>query len=440
MTQESRTTRSARIRGELAVPLEKEKEVKSANHLFAYQEIIGKNLEASLTELLQTILAGAVNLNASDIHFEPQEDRVRLRVRVDGVLQDILDLETNVYKKILSRIKLLAGLKLNISDRPQDGRFSILMQGRGLEVEIRTSALPAEYGESVVMRILNPESLKDLEQLGLRKDLLEKVREEIKKPNGMIIATGPTGCGKTTTLYAFCKKLSSPEIKIITIEDPIEYHLEGLSQTQVDPKKGYDFASGLRSIVRQDPDVILVGEVRDQQTVDIALQAALTGHLVLTTLHTNDAAGVVARLISLEGKVANIGPALNMVVGQRLARKVCSDCKKMRKPNAEELTEIKEQVSALPDSLKEYKKQKIEKIAQAVGCEKCNKTGYRGRTGIFELFLMDEEIEELIQEKPSIAKLRRVARGKGMTTMKQDGILKVLKGETTLEEVKRIAG
>ncbi len=419
------------------MPAEREQEVENINNLSAYQEVIEKNLEGSLTEMLQMIFAGAVNLNTSDIHFEPQEDRTRLRIRMDGVLQDVLDLEKDTYKKILSRIKLLAGLKLNISDRPQDGRFSILMKGRGLEVEIRTSALPAEYGESVVMRLLNPESLKNLEQLGLRKDLLQKVQEEIEKPNGMIIVTGPTGCGKTTTLYAFCKKLSNPKIKIITIEDPIEYHLKGLSQTQVDPKKGYDFASGLRSIVRQDPDVILVGEIRDKQTVDIALQAALTGHLVLTTLHTNDAAGVVARLISLEGKVANIGPALNMVVGQRLVRKICDQCKETRKPTAEELKEIKNQVSALPAPLK---KEEIGEVAQAVGCKRCNNTGYRGRTGIFELFLVDEEIEELIQEKPSISKLRRVAQKKGMTTMKQDGILKVLRGKTTLEEVKRVTG
>jgi len=426
-----------KIQGEISLSAERENEFEKIKHLSSLSTTIESNLEAPLTKLLQTIFAGIVNLNASDIHFEPQEEKVRLRARIDGVLQDVIDITPALYKKILSRIKLLAGLKLNISDRPQDGRFSILFEGKGLEIEIRTSALPAEYGESVVMRVLNPESLKDLGELGLRKDLLQTVLEQIKKPNGMVAVTGPTGCGKTTTLYAMCKKLSSPEIKIITIEDPIEYHIEGLSQTQVDPKKGYDFASGLRSIVRQDPDVILVGEMRDKETVDIALQASLTGHLVLTTLHTNDAAGVVTRLISLGGKTANIGPAINMVAAQRLVRKVCPECGTLRKPTAEEEKMMKKELSLLPGQVK---KPEIEKIPEVKGCKACNNTGYKGRTGIFELFMVDDELEEMVHEKPSIAKLRRAAREKGMTNMKQDGVLKVLKGFTTLEEVERVTG
>ena len=268
------------------------------------------------------ILAGAVKLKASDIHIEPEEEQAKLRVRIDGMLQDALSLDNKIYKSIVSRIKLLAKLKLNVSDRPQDGRFSILF--KETEIEIRASSLPSEYGESIVMRILDPNSLVNIESLGLRKDLVKIFNKEIKQPNGMIIVTGPTGSGKTTTLYAILKKLNNPKIKIITIEDPIEYHLKGISQTQVDPKKGYSFASGLRSIMRQDPDVILVGEIRDLETAKIALQAALTGHLVLTTLHTNNAAGTIARLQALGEKPVNIAPAINMAIAQRLVRKAVS--------------------------------------------------------------------------------------------------------------------
>ena len=297
-------------------------------------------LNKSTTELLEIILGGGIYIEASDIHFEPKKERVKSRVRIDGVLHDILTFDSKIYRALLSRIKLISGIKLNITDRPQDGRFSIILS-EGLTIEIRVSILPTEYGESIVMRILNPKSLINMEDLGVRKDLLKIIEREIRRPYGMIIVTGPTGSGKTTALYSFLKKIQRPEIKIITIEDPIEYHLKGISQTQVGPKKGYDFVNGLKSIMRQDPDVILVGEIRDLETVKTALQAALTGHLVFTTLHTNDAAGVIARLISLGAKPSTIGPAINITVGQRLVRKVCKECLKLEKPNFEELKEIK---------------------------------------------------------------------------------------------------
>ncbi len=310
-------------------------------HVPAYKKQIEENLEVSTTDLLAVIFSGAVSLGASDIHIEPSEKEVEMRIRLDGMLHPVLKFDKKTYKRISSRLKLISGLKLNISDRPQDGRFTVVLEKKDLNIEIRISSLPAEHGETFVMRILNPEALREIEKLGLREDLLKEVKKAIKQPHGMILSTGPTGSGKTTTLYAFCKKINSPEKKIVTIEDPIEYHLEGISQTQVDPKKGYDFASGLRAIVRQDPDVILVGEMRDAETVNIALQAALTGHLVFSTLHTNSAAGVVTRLLSLKGKIANIGPALNIVLGQRLLRKVCEDCKKMRKVKNKELEKLK---------------------------------------------------------------------------------------------------
>ena len=433
---------SKKITGEIEISpaslREIEKEIKNVSD---FKEKIEAVLTKSITEILEVILGGAISLNASDIHIEPREEEVKIRTRIDGVLQDVLLLKKEVYEELLSRIKLLSGLKLNITDRPQDGRFSIAFTGKlgAQTIEIRTSALPAEYGESIVLRILNPKSLIDMEALGLREDLFGLFKKEIKKPNGMIIVTGPTGCGKTTTLYAFLRKIQSPEIKIITIEDPIEYHLEGISQTQVDPGKGYDFANGLRAIVRQDPDVILVGEIRDLETVETALQSALTGHLVFTTLHTNDAAGTVARLTNLGAKSSNIGPAVNMAIAQRLIRKVCQKCREFKKISPEELKKLKKELS----SLKAIKIPKLFpglKITKIKGCKYCNHTGYRGRIGIFEAFLLDDEMEKFILKNPSIAELKEKAKKKGMVAMSQDGLIKVLEGVTTTEEVERVTG
>ncbi len=394
---------------------------------------LGEFLNKSTTELLEIILGGGIYIEASDVHFEPKKELVKFRVRIDGVLHDILAFDSKIYRALLSRIKLISGIKLNITDRPQDGRFSIILS-ESLTIEIRVSILPAEYGESIVMRILNPKSLINMKTLGLRKDLLKIIEREIRRPYGMIIVTGPTGSGKTTALYSFLKKIQRPEIKIITIEDPIEYHLKGVSQTQVSPQKGYDFVNGLKSIMRQDPDVILVGEIRDLETVKTALQAALTGHLVFTTLHTNDAAGVIARLTSLGAKPSTIGPAINITVGQRLARRVCKECLKLEKPNSEELKEIKKSLKGI------IKIKKGIKIPKVKGCKYCNFTGYRGRIGIFEAFLIDDEIENFILENPSIAALRKKIVKKGMVSIQQDGILKVLAGITTIEEIKRVTG
>ena len=294
----------------------------------SYIQAINEASTKDTSEFVKTIMAGAIFLDASDLHLEAEENGGALRIRIDGLLQNVYTFSFVAYQSLISRIKLLSQMKLNIEKKPQDGRFTVIIENneKPEEIEIRASTLPSEYGETIVMRILNPKSLIDLEQLGLRKDLYQTFIEQVQKPNGMIIVTGPTGSGKTTTLYAFLKKIKNPEIKIVTIEDPIEYRLEGISQTQVDPKRGYDFASGLRSIVRQDPDVILVGEIRDLETASIALQAALTGHLVFSTLHTNDAAGTVSRLQALGEKPVNIAPALNMIVAQRLVRKVCPYC------------------------------------------------------------------------------------------------------------------
>jgi type IV pilus assembly protein PilB len=420
---------SKKIVGE--VRIEKEILEKEIRNILVLKREIEAVLNKEITKILDTILGGSIKLEASDIHIEPKENEAKLRVRLDGILQDVLIFERKIYEALLSRIKLLSGMKLNIFDRPQDGRFTVFFEK--LPIEIRSSTLPAEWGESIVMRILNPKSLISLEELGLREDLLKIFKREIKKPNGMIIVTGPTGSGKTTTLYAILKEIQNPEIKIITIEDPIEYHLEGITQTQVDPKAGYDFANGLRAIVRQDPDVILVGEIRDLETAQIAIQAALTGHLVLTTLHTNDAAGTVARLVALGEKPVNIAPAINMAVAQRLVRKVCKKCSVLEKPSKEEFEKIREGLKNL-----NVKIPKDLKIKKARGCEDCNFTGYRGRTGIFEAFLVDEEMERFILTSPSISDLREMAKKKGMITMYQDGLLKVIDGVTTIEEVERV--
>jgi len=390
----------------------------------------------NVTELLDVILASSIIISSSDIHFEPQEDQARLRVRIDGVLQDVLFFDLKIYRNLLSRLKLLSKIKLNITDKPQDGRFTISIEEN--LIEIRTSTLPSEYGESVVMRILNPKSLIGLEALGLRKDLLETFEKEIKKPNGMIIVTGPTGSGKTTTLYAFLMKIQNPEIKIITIEDPIEYHLKGISQTQVAPEKGYDFSQGLRSIVRQDPDVILVGEIRDLETAKIALQASLTGHLVLSTLHTNDAAGTIPRLIDLGADAASIAPALSMAVGQRLIRKICPKCATLVKPSAKEFQEIEKGLKNLPKNIKIPALDKNLKIPKIKGCEFCNGMGYKGRKGLFEAFLIDGEMERFILTNPPVSAIRDLAMKKGMVTMYQSGLIDVVLGETTLEEVNRM--
>lgn len=390
--------------------------------------------QKNVSSVVELLLAGALALDASDIHIEPEEESIRLRLRVDGLMRDILSLDAHMYKLILSRIKLLSSMKLNIRDVSQDGRFSVAFGN--FEIQIRSSILPGEYGENIVLRVLNPSSLLSLEQLGIRQDILGMVEKQIRQPNGMILATGPTGSGKTTTLYAFLKKLKTPEVKIITIEDPIEYHLLGISQTQVAPERGYTFASGLRAILRQDPDIILIGEIRDLETADTALQSSLTGHLLLSTLHTNDVAGVVPRLVDIGVSPSVIGPALNMAIAQRLVRRICDDCKTMRRATEQELRKLN-----APELVAIWGKiDPALKIAEAKGCGRCDNTGYKGRIGIYEILINTPLFEKFILTNPSITEIREYAKERGMLTLKQDGFLKVLEGITTIEEVERVAG
>jgi len=391
------------------------------------------------SQLLEIILGGSMDLRASDIHMEPTEGNGVLRYRIDGLLHTAYtDITPPVYRSIVMRIKLLSNLKLNVVTEPQDGRFTIRLSDR--DIEIRTSIIPSEFGETIVMRLLDPRALKvNLEELGWRKDDLMIVKQEIEKPNGLILNTGPTGSGKTTTLYAFLKNILSSEIKIITVEDPVEYHIAGVSQTQVNADANYTFASGLRSILRQDPDVILIGEIRDKETAEIALNAALTGHLVLSTLHTNDAVGAIPRLLDLGAKPNILGPALSLVIAQRLVRILCPHCK-VPVPVSPALKEKMDSfVAALPV--------RVDKSAYAhyaphapKGCEQCGGLGYRGRTSIFELFVIDDTIEESIYKNPTGIELINLAKKQGMVTMQEDGVLKVLLGITGIEEVERTTG
>ena len=443
------TPARAQIKGSVQIPAVFAKEIQAATKTIVQLKTRIDGIDhVDITPLLHTLLVSALFLDASDIHIEPEKQAVKLRLRIDGILQNITLLPLQTHKVLLSRIKLVSGAKLNITKRPQDGRFSFII-GNSPPIEVRVSTLPSEYGEAAVLRVLNPQNLIALKDLGVRKDLLALFVKTLKKPNGMIIATGPTGSGKTTTLYAFLRAVQKPEIKIITIEDPIEYHLEGISQTQVDstPQKvkadgtrirQYDFATGLQAIMRQDPDVILVGEIRDLDTAQIALQAALTGHLVLSTLHTNDAPGTVSRLLSLKASPVNIAAALNIVVGQRLVRKVCSRCATLESAQPQELREIKAGLQSIAPVLN-IKLPKIFKLARPKGCVQCNMTGYKGRTGIFEAIEVSDEMEEFIATSPPTSALRNYAVKKGMITIHQDGLLKVIQGITTLEEIARVA-
>ena len=397
------------------------------------QEVLAMKKSYRISRIVEIITAGALATEASDIHIEPEEDYVRLRYRLDGVLIDVLNFDLETYNHLLSRIKLLSGLKLNIKKDAQDGRFSIKLND--IDIEIRTSILPGAYNESIVLRVLNPKTIAvPMEELGIQPKLLKIIEQEIARPNGMILTTGPTGSGKTTTLYAFLKKIHNPDIKIITIEDPIEYHLPGIVQTQVNDK-GYTFLDGLRSALRQDPDVIMVGEIRDSETAAIAINSAQTGHLVFSTLHTNNAAGTFPRLIDLGVNPKVITSAINIAIAQRLLRKLCPTCKKQAPIEGEQKVFIDSVIATIVD------KKDIPNITamwEAVGCDKCNKTGYKGRIGIYEAIITDETIEKIVKENPSEREIMIVAAPQGIYTMKQDGVIKALQGVTSLDELKRV--
>lgn len=387
---------------------------------------------SDLSPFLEFVFVGARLLRASDIHFEPEESAVRVRFRIDGVLCDAGNIPRDFYRLLSSRMKIISGMKLN-ADRPQDGRFTV-RYGQG-DYEARTSSTPSHYGEAFVIRLLDPASIAlDLDGLGFRPDDLAIVSAEIGMPNGMILVTGPTGSGKTTSLYAFLRKRSRTSEKTITIEDPIEYSLPGIEQTQANPEAGYSFAAGLRAIVRQDPDVILVGEIRDAETAGIAIQAALTGHLVFSTVHANDAAGAVPRLLDLEVSRASIGPALNCIIAQRLVRRLCDDCKRPVPLSPERSSAFDSYVGSLPVRVDRSSIAAFSLFSPA-GCSACGNSGYRGRIGIFEILRADQEFGKMIEGGAGDELIRERSLLAGMVTMQSDGVLKALRGITTLEEV-----
>src|SRR3989344_443418 len=419
-----------------AVQISEQKLDKLYQEIKTVSDIKSHISSVSTTELLETFIAGALKVSASDIHLEPGPEKTRLRYRMDGVLNDIAEIDTNTYEKLLSRVKVLSKMKLNIHKAAQDGRFTI--KQKSVNIEVRVSVLPSEYGESIVTRLLDPRAIKtSLADLGMRPDLLELLKTQLNRTTGSIFTTGPTGSGKTTTLYAFIRHLNNPGTKIVTIEDPIEYHIEGASQTQVDPAKGYTFSNGLRAIVRQDPDIILVGEVRDKETAEISLHAALTGHLVLSTIHTNNAAGTIPRLIDLGIQPQIIAPAINVAMGQRLVRKLCEKCKTKTSPPKEAAERLKKSLEPLKEMFKLGSLDNFE-IHQAGKCDACNNTGYVGRIGVYEAFVISKPMEKLILTSPPISDIEELAIKEGMVTMLQDGYLKVLEGVTSIEEVERI--
>lgn len=400
------------------------------------KEILVSKKIYRVSRLFEIIIAGALSTGASDIHFEPEEIHTRLRYRIDGVLTDIIGLDPETYGLLLSRIKLLSNLKLNVKGKAQDGRFSIKYNDD--EIEIRTSLLPGAYNDTIVLRVLNPNAISvPLEELGIHPRLLKVLEHEISKPNGMILNTGPTGSGKTTTLYAFLKKIHTPDIKIITIENPIEYHLPGIVQTQTEADKGYTFLEGLRSALRQDPDVIMVGEIRDEETAEIAINAALTGHLVFSTLHTNNAAGTFPRLIDLGVNPKVITSSISVAMAQRLVRKLCEHCKKEVEIDPKN-KKIVDNVLSTIDDRSYLDGIQTDKMWVGTGCDKCHNSGYKGRVGIFEAILSNDEIEKVVENNPSEREVKKAAANQNMLDMSQDGIIKVLLGVTSMEELDRV--
>lgn len=396
----------------------------------------------SPNELLTIICAGAIGMKASDIHLEPEKEIVKIRYRLDGLLQHVASFPIKDYRFLLSRIKTLADLILNVSDKSQDGRFTVRISSlkQPKDIDIRVSTLPSNYGESTVMRLLGSSEIAlNLKDLGIRPELLEKIQNQISRPNGIILATGPTGSGKTTTLYACLNFVNKPGIKIITVEDPIEYQLNGITQTPIKPKQGQTFATSLKSIVRQDPDVLMVGEIRDNESAQIALQFALTGHLVFSTLHTNDAAGAVPRLLEMQTDAAALSGALNLVIAQRLLRKLCPQCKKAYAPSVTESKQLKTILAGITDQTG-LKVADLGPLFQPQGCPSCHGLGYRGRVGIFELFINNEKINELISQKANSRQLFTQAKSEGMLTLAEDAALRVSESITSIEEMERIIG
>lgn len=389
--------------------------------------------EAPIAKIVSTILEYAVTSRASDVHIEPQEDRVRVRYRIDGILYDKLSLPKSVQEAVISRIKILSEMKIDEHRTPQDGRFNFKVEDK--EVDLRISVLPTTFGEKIVMRLLRKSGgVPSLEELGLNGSSLRNLETAMLRPHGIIIVVGPTGSGKTTTLYSVLNKLNTTRVNISTLEDPVEYQMPGINQVQVNPAVGLTFAEGLRSFLRQDPNIILVGEIRDKETTELAIQAALTGHLVFSTLHTSNAAGALPRLLDLGAETFLLASTMNAVLGQRIVRKICPHCKIEVTPPSQIVDEMKIVLGKyFPEGKKEIK------FYKGKGCEECGNTGYIGRVGIFETLPISDKVASMVLQHADSGTIENEAISEGMITMKQDGYLKVLAGITTVEEVLRVA-
>lgn len=398
------------------------------------QEVIEN---APIIKIVDVMMTNAIEANASDIHIEPSDTDVRVRYRIDGILHTSLMLPKHVHSAIISRIKILSNLKIDESRLPQDGRFHFETEHK--KVDLRVSILPLIYGEKIVMRILDKtSSVPTLEQLGLRAKALDWVMENIKKTHGIFLITGPTGSGKSTTLYSILSILNTAQVNIVTLEDPVEYFISGVNQSQINPDIGLTFAAGLRSILRQDPNIVMVGEVRDKETAELAVHAALTGHLVFSTLHTNGAIGAMPRLIDMEIEPFLLTASINVVAAQRLVRKICDNCRKPQPMPPEVQTQLRKEVEGVPAVYLEGLDMNNLSFYKGEGCEQCERTGYRGRFGIFEVLPVVPEIQNMVIAKASLNDITAAAAKLGMITMRQDGIIKVLRGETSLEEVVRV--
>lgn len=388
--------------------------------------------EAPIAKIVSTILEFAVNSRASDVHIEPQEDRVRVRYRIDGILYDKLSLPKNVQSSLVSRIKILAELKIDEHRIPQDGRFNFKTEDQ--EVDLRVSTVPTVKGEKIVMRLLRKSGgIPTLPELGMAGISLKHLEQAMLRPHGIILVCGPTGSGKTTTLYAVLSRLNTTRVNIASLEDPVEYEIPGVNQVQINPPVGLTFASGLRAFLRQDPNIILVGEIRDKETTDLAIQAALTGHLVFSTIHTSSAAGALPRLIDLGAEAFLIASTVNAIVGQRIVRKICKHCKESYQPPTELVTEMRKILGKL------FPEEKEVTLFRGKGCAECNHLGYQGRIGIYEVLSATDKIARLIIQREDATAIEKQSIEDGMITIQQDGYLKVLSGDTTIEEVLRVA-
>ncbi len=397
-----------------------------------------ENTATSASDLLAAMFGAAVAQGSSDIHLEPEDHMVKVRLRIDGVLHDAAQMPKVTHNSVVSRIKLLSKLKLNVTNVSQDGRFTVMHNNEPLDV--RVSILPSSYGEAIVMRLLGVGAVDvTVADLGINGKAGEIVNEQLHKPNGMILTTGPTGSGKTTTLYAFLRELNEPGVKIITLEDPVEYKVEGIQQTPIDHRVDFNFAKGLRAVLRQDPDIVMVGEIRDPETAETALQAALTGHIVLSTLHTNDAAGAVPRLVTMGVKPFTIAPALNAVIAQRLVRRICQTCAKPVELQPALLEKVKKILSEVPTNAGVKVPDKLE-FYHSAGCDACGGLGYKGRAGLYEVIEVNDEMRELILKEASSIDIKKASHKNGTMTMAQDGLLKALQKITDVEEVFRVVG